>query len=92
MTSSDDPSSLRRPSFITGSYLASHGAAARTGGDKAAAKGYYVVRRNDTLSSIAKKQLGSVRYVNALLKANRNLITDPNKLKLGWKLKLPDVN
>ena len=86
------PAALRRPSFITSNYLASHGASAKTGGDKVVAKGYYVVRRNDTLSSIAQKQLGSVRYVEALLKANRKLIKDPNRLKLGWKLKLPDVN
>lgn len=84
--------SRRRPSFVPNGYVERHAGISKRGEDIRPEKGYYIVRKNDSLSSIAQKQLGSVKFTKALLDANRGLIKDPNNLRVGWKLKLPNVN
>lgn len=64
------------------------GGADRTGGAAPAMDPdqYYVVRPGDTLSSIAKEQLGSALLAGELARINR--LTDPNQLEVGQILYL----
>lgn len=52
---------------------------------------YYTVKEGDTLYSIARRIYGEGRYWKVIYDANRNLIKDPVKLKLAWKLELPPL-
>ena len=49
--------------------------------------GEYAVQAGDTLSSIAEDVLGDARHWDLIAKANP--FVDPNKLKVGQKLRLP---
>ena len=99
------PSAGRRPnfaSFISADYLrANTGAASNmttTSGvrseeaDSADGFRYYRVRGGDTLSDIAKRELGSVRHTAELLRLNSAVVRNPDQLTVGWRLKLPRVN
>lgn len=52
---------------------------------------YYTVKEGDTLYSIARQVYGEGKYWKVIYDANRNLIKDPVKLKLQWKLELPPL-
>lgn len=49
----------------------------------------YTVRKGDSLSRIAKRELGSYDRWTELYAANRSLITDPDLLRTGMKLVIP---
>ena len=49
----------------------------------------YTVRPGDTLSKIAKEKLGDPNAYTQILNANRDQLSDPNKIKPGQVLKLP---
>ncbi len=49
----------------------------------------YVVQPGDSVSSIAKEQLGSMDHAEAIIKANN--ITNPNTIEVGQTLMIPDV-
>lgn len=49
----------------------------------------YVVQPGDSVSSIAKEQLGSMDQAEAIIKANN--ITNPNTIEVGQTLMIPDV-
>jgi nucleoid-associated protein YgaU len=51
---------------------------------------FYIVRKNDTLSSISQKYYGTARQWPKIFDANRNRIADANKLAIGTKLIIPD--
>jgi nucleoid-associated protein YgaU len=51
---------------------------------------FYVVRKNDTLSSISQKYYGSATKWPKIFDANRKTIPDANKLPIGAKLIIPD--
>ena len=51
----------------------------------------YTVQSGDTLSEIAKRELGSANKYMEIFNANRDLLTDPNKIKPGQVLKIPAV-
>jgi nucleoid-associated protein YgaU len=53
----------------------------------AAAEGEYVVKQGDTLAEIAKDELGSADEWKQIASANG--IDDPEKLRVGQKLKIP---
>ena len=55
----------------------------------AAGQSVYKVRPGDTLSGIARDQLGNLRRWNEIWEANRNRIADPNLIDIGWELVLP---
>jgi nucleoid-associated protein YgaU len=49
----------------------------------------YTVRPGDTLSKIAKEKLGDPNAYTVILNANRDQLSDPNKIKPGQVLKIP---
>jgi nucleoid-associated protein YgaU len=49
----------------------------------------YTVKAGDTLSGIAKAQLGNANAYMKIFEANRDQLTDPDKIKPGQVLKLP---
>jgi nucleoid-associated protein YgaU len=51
----------------------------------------YTVKAGDTLSKIAKEQLGDANAYNEIFTANRDQLTDPDKIKPGQVLKIPSL-
>jgi len=51
----------------------------------------YTVKAGDTLSKIAKDHLGSAGDYMKIFNANKDQLTDPDKIKPGQVLKIPDV-
>jgi nucleoid-associated protein YgaU len=49
----------------------------------------YTVQAGDTLSAIAKKFLGNANDYMEIFNANRDQLTDPDKIKPGQVLKIP---
>jgi nucleoid-associated protein YgaU len=49
----------------------------------------YTVKAGDTLSKIAKEQLGDANAYHEIFNANRDQLTDPDKIKPGQVLKIP---
>jgi Uncharacterized protein containing LysM domain len=47
------------------------------------------VKAGDSLSKIAKEHLGNANAYMAIFNANRDILTDPDKIKPGMVLKLP---
>lgn len=62
-----------------------------TGGPAAAAAkaSTYTVQAGDTLSKIAKEHLGSAGAYMKIFDANKDQLTDPDKIKPGQVLKIP---
>jgi nucleoid-associated protein YgaU len=57
---------------------------APTGGEKS-----YTVVAGDTLTSIANSQLPGKGNIKAILDANKDALSNPNRLRLGMTLKIP---
>jgi len=51
---------------------------------------FHIVLKGQTLSEISLKYYGSANKWKKILDANRNVISDANKLKPGTKLIIPD--
>lgn len=49
----------------------------------------YTIQKGDTLSKIAKEQLGAAHRWKYLYELNKDRIKDPNKLKVGQKIVIP---
>jgi nucleoid-associated protein YgaU len=49
----------------------------------------YTVQAGDTLSKIAKDKLGDAKAYMKIFEANRDLLSDPDKIKPGQVLKIP---
>jgi nucleoid-associated protein YgaU len=49
----------------------------------------YTVKSGDTLSAIAKAHLGSAGAYMKIFELNKDLLTDPDKIKPGQVLRLP---
>ncbi len=49
----------------------------------------YTVKAGDTLSKIAKSELGDASKYTALFEANRHVLNDPDKIYPGQVLKIP---
>jgi nucleoid-associated protein YgaU len=49
----------------------------------------YTVKAGDTLSGIAKSQLGNASAYMKIFEANKDQLSDPDKIKPGQVLKLP---
>jgi nucleoid-associated protein YgaU len=65
-----------------------------TGGGQSAGAGpaTYTVKAGDTLSGIAKAHLGDAGAYMDIFNANRDQLSDPDKIKPGQVLKLPQLN
>jgi nucleoid-associated protein YgaU len=50
----------------------------------------YTVAAGDSLSKIAKQFYGNANQYNKIFEANRNVLTDPNMVKVGQELVIPD--
>lgn len=48
------------------------------------------VVKGETLSAIAKKYYGNANTYPKIFEANRDILTDPDKIKVGQKLKIPE--
>ena len=51
---------------------------------------FYIVRKNDTLSSISQKYYGTATKWPKLFEANRESVPNANRLAIGTKLIVPD--
>ena len=71
--------SAAQPAPTTGSQGATAGSQTIT----------YTVQSGDTLSAIAKKFLGNANDYMDIFNANRDQLTDPDKIKPGQVLKIP---
>ncbi|HEY9232148.1 MAG TPA: LysM peptidoglycan-binding domain-containing protein [Blastocatellia bacterium] len=54
--------------------------------------GEYEVKSGDTLSGIAKKVSGGKLTYQQIFDANRDILSDPNKIQPGQKLKIPNFS
>lgn len=52
---------------------------------------YHDVVRGDTLSAIAKKYYGNANKYNIIFEANRPMLSDPNLIYPGQKLRIPPL-
>lgn len=59
------------------------------GGGVAVATRSYTVKAGDTLSKIAKEHLGNANDYTKIFEANRDQLSDPDKIKPGQVLKIP---
>lgn len=66
------------------------GAAAPAGGG-AQAERTYTVQAGDTLSKIAKAHLGDANAYMKIFNANKDQLSDPDKIKPGQVLKIPSA-
>ena len=77
---------------VTGGPAAPRAAApapAPVGTSGTAAGRTYTVKPGDTLSKIAKEHLGSANAYTKIFEANRDQLTDPDKIKPGQVLQIP---
>lgn len=50
---------------------------------------FHEVRKGDTLSKIAEEYYGDKMLYPRIFNANRDILSDPNKIKPGQKLLIP---
>ena len=58
---------------------------------KATSAATYTVKSGDTLSKIAKEHLGDANAYMKIFEANKDQLTDPDKIKPGQVLKIPSA-
>lgn len=56
---------------------------------KPAAAQEYTVQKGDSLAKIARRVYGEERLADMIFQANRDVLTDPAKIRVGQKLKIP---
>ncbi len=52
--------------------------------------GVYTVQEGDTLSGIAKRHLGNANRYMEIFNLNRDVLTNPDLIRIGQNLKLPN--
>lgn len=50
---------------------------------------HYVVQKGDTLSKIAREHYGDPMLYPKIFEANRDILSDPNRIKPGQRLRIP---
>lgn len=78
---------LSAPTPAAGAVVTA-GAPAKTAA--AAAAKVHIVEKGDTLGAIAKKYYGKASAYMKIFEANKDILTDPDKIKPGQKLRIPD--
>lgn len=63
--------------------------AAGTGAGENPYTQWYEVRKGDTLWKIAKEYYGDGSLYPEIFKANQDVLTDPDRIKVGQKLRIP---
>ena len=58
-------------------------------GSPGTAAGLYTVKKGDTLSAIAQRELGSASRFKEIFEANRPMLADPDKIYPGQVLRIP---
>lgn len=66
-----------------------HANAAPLGTTQAAEHRLHDVASGDTLSALAKRYYGDASKYNRIFEANRDQLSDPDKIRVGQKLKIP---
>jgi len=61
------------------------------GGSSSTAMKIYEVVSGDSLSKIAKREYGHANEWKRIYEANRDLLSDPDKIYPGQKLKIPPL-
>ena len=59
------------------------------GSDSWSAEQWHEVKKGDTLSKIAERYYGDGSLYMKIFEANRNILRDPNLIKVGQKLRIP---
>ena len=59
------------------------------GSDQWDATQYHEVKKGDTLWKIAERYYGDGNLYPKIFEANRDILKDPNMIKVGQKLKIP---
>ncbi|AJP57941.1 peptidoglycan-binding protein LysM [Pandoraea vervacti] len=52
---------------------------------------YYTVKSGDTLSAISKAEYGDANKYNAIFEANKPMLSSPDKIYPGQKLRIPPL-
>lgn len=52
--------------------------------------GIYTVKSGDTLSKISKKYLDNANRYNDIFNLNKDILTNPDVIKIGQRLKIPN--
>lgn len=60
-----------------------------SGSDQFDATQYHEVKKGDTLWKIAEHYYGDGNLYKDIFEANRDILEDPNVIKIGQKLKIP---
>jgi nucleoid-associated protein YgaU len=71
---------------VVADIKATGGAASAPGGAQT-----YTVKAGDTLSKIAKEHLGDANAYMQIFNANKDQLTDPDKIRPGQVLKIPEA-
>jgi len=82
------PATAAAPAPAAGAVVTG-GVPAPTAAATAAPK-VHVVEKGDTLGAIAKKYYGKASAYTKIFEANRDVLDDPDKIKPGQKLRIPD--
>ncbi|MEO8628022.1 MAG: LysM peptidoglycan-binding domain-containing protein [Betaproteobacteria bacterium] len=61
------------------------------GGSSSTATKIYEVVSGDSLSKIAKREYGNANEWKRIFEANKDILTDPDKIFPGQKLKIPPL-
>lgn len=61
----------------------------KPGGGQWDATQYHEVKKGDTLSKIAQQYYGDASLYMKIFEANQDILTNPNLIKVGQKLRIP---
>jgi nucleoid-associated protein YgaU len=62
---------------------------AKKGSDRWDATQWHEVKKGDTLSKIAQQYYGDASLYMQIFEANRDILKDPNLIRVGQKLRIP---
>ncbi len=77
------------PALAPQTPQASQQAAQQTGASAAGGMQTYTVQPGDSLSKISKQFYGNANQYMKIFEANRNVLSDPNKIQPGQQLNIP---